>query len=291
MKTSKVALEQNPDRKGGDPVAAARWMKRYACVLAAALALAIPAHSVWASPPSVAVRDVKLSALGETGAEVRVATSSEPRFSARVVDQGKRIIVDLENASVEGAPAAITKGNALVAGIMTQGFKTGDQRTTRVLVQLARFAAYRVRVEPAALVIELAPADVTAPMTGRPATLSKDAPEAAAPEATLSNVRFEHKADCDRVVVELTAIPAHTESNGPSGKSTLELSGVKLPGALQRTLEVGAFGGVVKSVSTYRRTSDPTRVVVEVERSGYLRMLARALVMPAPDWSNEQRVS
>jgi leucyl/phenylalanyl-tRNA--protein transferase len=28
--------------------------------------------------------------------------------------------------------------------------------------------------------------------------------------------------------------------------------------------------------------------VVEVERTGYLRMLARALEMPAPDWSNER---
>jgi len=237
-------------------------------VVAAALAVPCISDSAWAGPPSVVVRDVRLSTLGDSGAEVRIATSGEAHFSARVVDKGKRLIVDVDGATVEGAPPAITKGNAIVAGIMTQGFKTGEDRTVRVLVQLAHPAGYRVRVEPTALCIELASAETTAPMGGRPQTAAGPAAAPSPGEATLSNVRFEHRADHDRVILELTTIPAHTESNDPSGKSTIELSGVKLPAALQRTIEVGAFGGPVHAVSTYRRPSDPSRVVVEVERNG-----------------------
>src|SRR5262245_5654302 len=161
-----------------------------ACAALAVLVTTTLADSARGAPPNVAVRDVQLTSVGDAGAEVRVTTSAEPHFSARVVDQGKRLIVDIDGSSVEGAPPAITKGNAIVAGVMTQGFKVGEQRTVRVLVQLAHAAAYRVRVEPTALAIELARADVTAPMAGRPAAAAPSAPAPAAADATLTNVRF-----------------------------------------------------------------------------------------------------
>jgi type IV pilus assembly protein PilQ len=47
----------------------------------------------------------------------------------------------------------------------------------------------------------------------------------------------------------------------------VELKNVNLPESLQRKLDTGAFGGPVRAVSTYRRKSDPNRVVVEIDRS------------------------
>jgi len=95
------------------------------------------------------------------------------------------------------------------------------------------------------------------------------AAQAAPSEGTsITNVRFEHQTGRDRVLLDLTG-PADWSSLGDSeGRASIELRGARLPDALQRKLDTGAFGGPIRSVATYRRTSDPTRVVVEVERAG-----------------------
>jgi type IV pilus assembly protein PilQ len=234
------------------------------CLLVVAV-VALPIHQSWAAPPTVIVRDVQLGER-DGAVEVVVSTSAAPRFSARVADGGKRLIVDVLDATVAGANGAITKGNSLVAGVMTQGFAAGEQRTARVLVQLARTAAYRVRSEPNRLVIELTAADKTAPATVRAEPARPAAPAASPDTVTLSDVRFDHHAGQDRVTMSFSSVPTWVESNA-AGRSTLELSGVTMPDALQRKLDVGAFGGPVRAVSTYRKPTDPTKVVVAVERN------------------------
>ncbi|WP_437567798.1 type IV pilus secretin PilQ [Sorangium sp. So ce542] len=240
-----------------------------------------PAGDADAAAP-IRVSDVRLTAPSEDRAEIVVATSGAPRFSARVADGGKRILVDLEGAEAAGAPGAITDGNAIVAGVMTQGFGAAAQRTTRVLVQLARPAAYRIRAEQGALVIELAAADATAPMTAR-APASREAAAPAREPATITDVRFEHQATVDRVIIELSSIPSYRESTGRAGRRVIELSGARLPDALQRKLDVGAFGGPVRAISAFRRNSDGSKVVVEVEQAegaaGALAREGNALVL------------
>ncbi|WP_437285568.1 type IV pilus secretin PilQ [Sorangium sp. So ce406] len=242
-----------------------RGALRRAAVLGVMLSLGAPAGDAGAAAP-IKVSDVRLAAPADDRAEIVVATSGAPRFSARVADGGKRLLIDLEGAEMSGAPGAITDGNAIVAGVMTQGFGEAARRTTRVLVQLARPAAYRVRAEQGALVVELAAAAATAPMAAR----APSGPAAAAPArepAAITDVRFEHQATIDRVVIELSSIPSYRESTGKGGRRVIELSGVRLPDALQRTLDVGAFGGPVRAISTFRRKSDGSKVVVEVEQA------------------------
>ncbi|WP_437332883.1 type IV pilus secretin PilQ [Sorangium sp. So ce394] len=240
-----------------------------------------PAGDADAAAP-IRVSDVRLTAPSEDRAEIVVATSGAPRFSARVADGGKRILVDLEGAEAAGAPGAITDGNAIVAGVMTQGFGAAAQRTTRVLVQLGRPAAYRIRAEQGALVIELAAADATAPMAAR-APVSREAAAPAREPATITDVRFEHQATVDRVIIELSSIPSYRESTGRAGRRVIELSGARLPDALQRKLDVGAFGGPVRAISAFRRNSDGSKVVVEVEQAegaaGALAREGNALVL------------
>jgi type IV pilus assembly protein PilQ len=129
------------------------------CVLSAILTTP---RSVQAEP--LHVKDVTLTAPREGVAEVLVTTSGMPHFSARVAEGGLRLIVDIEGADVTSAPGAIPNGNALVAGVMTQAFHQQDQRTTRVLVQLARPAAYRIVAFDAGLRVVLSAADKTAPL-------------------------------------------------------------------------------------------------------------------------------
>jgi type IV pilus assembly protein PilQ len=242
-------------------------------LFAALTVLSAPSARADAGAPLV-VKDVKLTAPAEGAAKISVATSAEPRFFARVAEGGGRLIVDIAGAEVKGAPGAITRGNALVGGVMTQAFTSPEgQKTTRVLVQLAHPAEYRIAATPAGLIIDLASAQATAPMrapadapASKPAPAAKGEPSTAA--VVVTNVRYDHQPSRDRVVVELGDKARFSHATTPDGRSVLELEGVRLPDALQRKLDVGAFGGAVASISTYRRKSDPSRVVVEVEPRG-----------------------
>jgi type IV pilus assembly protein PilQ len=203
------------------------------------------------------VTNVAVSSPAAGAAEVLVGTTGTPQFSARVENGGTRLVVDIEGADVKGAPAAITKGNALVGGVMTQAFQSNGSRTTRVLVNLAHAAEYRVASEAGGLRISLVSASKTAPMQGAAQRV----------EGTgVTDVRFDHQAGVDRVLVELDGAIDYTESLD-GGRAVIELKGARLPDALQRRLDTAAFGGPVRGVATYRRKSDPSRVVIEVDRA------------------------
>lgn len=243
---------------------------RWACIGGVLLGASSVATVAGAEPGVVLVRDVALSTPAEGAAKVTVATSQPPRFSARIEGGGKRLIVDIENAGISGAPGAITNGNAIVAGVMTQGFHTPGQKTARILLQLARPAAYRIYADGASLHIDLKAAVKTEPMAAprQPARRAESPSPAATSIVHITDVRFEHRSDSDRVLIDLGALVHFSEPVSRSGRTFFELSGVRLPDTLERKLDVGAFGGLVRAISTYRRNSDRSKVVFEVERSG-----------------------
>jgi type IV pilus assembly protein PilQ len=240
------------------------------CPLGLALLVSMLSAAAPAAAAPLHVKNVTLSAPREGAAEITIATSSAPHFAARVADGGMRLIVDLDTADVQGAPAAITKGNPVVAGVMTQAFRQQGQTesTTRILIQLAHQAEYRISAGPDGLQVGLVSADKTAPMGTGPAAARGAGKSAAKSDgATLTDVRFEHQPSRDRIIVELSGAADFTAGEGKSGRSTLDLTGVRLPESLQRKLDTGAFGGPVHAVSTYRKNSDANHVVLEIDRA------------------------
>lgn len=253
MKSPRMPVQSLPFANG---IASLRRGKlHHALLLSTLLAAGSASSAAWAD--ALHVKDVKLGAPAANAAEVLVSTTGTPRFSARVEGGGARLLVDIADADVQGAPGAITRGNALVGGVMTQGFVQSGQRTTRVIITLAHAAEYSVTPDASGLRIALASADKTAPMSA--------APVLPAPVTGITGVRFDHQAGLDRVLVDLSGSADYSESN-EGGRSVVELRNVRLPDELQRRLDTGAFGGPVRGVSTYRRKSDPSRVVIEIER-------------------------
>jgi type IV pilus assembly protein PilQ len=112
-----------------------------------------------------------------------------------------------------------------------------------------------------------APADTgkTDPRTGDlpSATTPGPAHEAHPDGPAVTNVHFEHQPQFDRLFIDLSGSAELAQSTS-AGRTSVEWTGVTLPEALQRKLDTSRFGGPVRGVLTYRRTSDPRRVVVEV---------------------------
>jgi type IV pilus assembly protein PilQ len=239
-------------------------------VISAALGLSVLAG------PSVAeaaqgqrhATDIRVNPADSGGAQVVVTFSAQPTYTARLDQNGRRLIVDVPGADIKGAPAAITRRTGVVGGVMAQAFKNGDTKTTRVLVTLLEDAKYAVRVEGNRLVVSLVPGKSGVLDEPRVKRIKAPSAEPAREErARVSDVRFEHTKIEDKVVVELSQTAKVRQLGGSRGRSTLIIEGAQLPEALVRKLDVSAFGGRVSAVSSFVDAKTKS-VVVEVETDG-----------------------
>ena len=192
-----------------------------------------------------------------------VRFTAAPTFTARTDHNGARLIVDVPDAALRGAPAAITRPTGLIGGVMAQAFKTGRSKTTRLLVSLREKATHSIRVDGKNLVVTF----------GSGETATRESTQSGAPEPPTSarasrilDVEFGHTTIRDQITVQLSTVPKVSRSS-EAGRTRLVLHGARLPSALERTLDVSAFKGPVSAVSSFPATGDVRGVVVEVEHA------------------------
>ncbi|HEY4015455.1 MAG TPA: type IV pilus secretin PilQ [Polyangiaceae bacterium] len=228
------------------------------------------------------IRDVRVHATegAPGGAEVEVEGTGAFTYSARLAEEGRRLLVDLSGADLGTAPAAITTPVGVVGGVLAQAFdSTASARMTRLTINLARAANYRIVPDGNTLRIVLTP-EAPAPAVPPSPALTSEAPASPPPsisqgQATVRDVRFE-RADspaaecapnrCDRVVVELDGIPPYSLGTGAGGRLRLDLHGTHLPDSLARTLDVTAYGGALKSITASHDVATGS-TTIELERS------------------------
>ena len=223
------------------------------------------------------VRDVRVRATDGGTVEIDVVGTGAPAYSVRVADGGRRLLVDLTDSDVAGAPAAITTPVGVVGGVLTQGYETSAGHMTRLTISLAQTSTYRVVPGPTGLKIVLTPNDPAAPGS-KGAPLGAAAAGAAGPvkpTALVRDIRFERAPGtsagcaphgCDRLIVDLGSIPAYSLSTGSNGRPRLELKSTALPETLARTLDVTAFDGALKSI-TASFDAATARTTLELDRS------------------------
>jgi type IV pilus assembly protein PilQ len=226
-----------------------------------------------AEPTTNHVRDVRVHAADGGGVEIEIVGTGAPTYNVRVADGGRRLLIDLSNCDVAGAPAAITTPIGVVGGVLTQGYETGLGHMTRLTVSLAQPASYRVIPSGNSLKVLLA---TTGP--GIPAEHVKaaaPAETAVVPSALVRDVRFQRVPagvtgcaphGCDRVIVDLGSIPAYSLSMSSTGRPRLELRSTALPETLARTLDVSAFDGALKTITASFDAATGT-AVLELERA------------------------
>ena len=261
----------------------------------AASAVLVHAAPALADTPANHVRDVKVRATDEGTVEIDIVGTGAPAYSVRVADGGHRLLVDLSDADVAGAPAAITTAVGVVGGVLTQGFDTAAGHMTRLTISLARTATYRVLPGVTGLKLILTP---SGPARARRICAAGASPAEATsaprPAALVRDVRFERAPStaegcapygCDRVIVDLGAIPAYSLSTSSSGRPRLELKSTALPETLARTLDVTSFGGALKSVTaSYDAATAATRLELDraSEASGTISVEGGAIVWSFP---------
>ncbi len=219
------------------------------------------------------VRDVQVHASEGGGVEIEIVGTGAPTYNVRVADGGRRLIIDLSDSDVAGAPAAITTPIGVVGGVLTQGYETSVGHMTRLTVSLAQPTSYRVVPQGTSLKILLAVSGPAIPAGHAPSTAP--ALPASTPTALVRDIRFERAPataagcapyGCDRVVVDLGSIPAYSLSMSASGRPRLELRATALPETLARTLDVRAFDGALKTI-TASHDATTGAAILELDRA------------------------
>ncbi len=255
----------------------------FALGTAAALASVFAGGAVFADSVGNHVKDVRLKTIGlETDLEV-IGTSS-PDYNVVVEDGGNRLLIDLANADVEGAKAALTDPVGVVGGVLTQVFSPEGAATTprtRLSVSLNKHATFRVRRDGTTLHVMLRPGDVTKVDDSPIPVAVVPAPTATVVTPEVREVRFERVAPgaaagtdpkscvagCDRVTVALSAMPSYALTTTPSGNVRLELKGARVTDKAARTLDVSSYQGFLHTVATFYDVGENTSVI-EIGRTG-----------------------
>jgi type IV pilus assembly protein PilQ len=80
----------------------------------------------------------------------------------------------------------------------------------------------------------------------------------------IKSVRFQQKGDVSRIIIDLEK-PGNFETvPWQSGKAALILKGVELPKKLERTLDTQAFGGTVRTISSFQDKDGLVKFVADV---------------------------
>ena len=246
---------------------AAKHPRIIAGLLFALLCLTVPVGAL-ASPVRSAKNLTAHQTADDGSAEVKVSFDRKPSYSARVTNNGHRLIVDVPNAKLTDGPSTIVKRVGLVSGVMAQTFggkkgQKGSKQTLRLLLTLKEPAEHVVRVKDNTLHILLAPKGTES----KPVKIgAKRAPSHGAP-ARVEDVRYERSESIEQVFIDLSGDASFKSLPGSAHTSRLLLSSTLLPEGLERTIDVSSLGGKLSAVSTYRSPTHADSVVVDVDRA------------------------
>jgi type IV pilus assembly protein PilQ len=241
-------------------------------LLASALTFSRPAGA--AGP---GITDVRVTSGDNDLGSVVIELDGPARYSARLDLQARRLLIDVQDASLAGAPPAITDGQGVVGGVMTQSFKSGSTTVSRVSITLTKDAQYGIHQDGSRIVVRFAEGALGAMSeTAADVALARlQKSEGTTEQMTVTDVRFAHEARRDVVEIQIDGRARFRIENGSNGRSQLLIRNASIPESLVRTLDVAAFGGDVHAVSSFDRGRDvvlevtrDTKVTSSVERRG-----------------------
>jgi type IV pilus assembly protein PilQ len=225
----------------------------------------------------------------ETALDERTATSEKLRGQAVELSQkareltGQVTTLRSETGRLKNENAELAAENGRLSGerqkLEAQRLKLEEQ-TSKLAAERSSLTAQASSLEDklvgakkelARLESQLAAAkSKPMPITpARAATLARPVAQSR-PRPSVADVRFEDDGERSRVILELSSDSA-VESTLVSGEPrtvVLRLGGLSLPTALERTLDVSAYRGVVRSLTTYIDSKDPDAVRVVARLSG-----------------------
>jgi type IV pilus assembly protein PilQ len=121
---------------------------------------ALVAVALWASMANAGsgssnkIRNVQISERGGKTI-VTIEGSDRPSFTAFKLNSPSRLVIDIADSQVRGVPSVIDSTTGLVDGVAVSQYSVKGVPVSRVMINFAKDAAYRVRVKGNSLVASL----------------------------------------------------------------------------------------------------------------------------------------
>ncbi len=253
------------------------WLMRtlaWRAVLMGTVAILSTASHASAETPERAATDLRLLHDERSATtEVVVDFTEPPTFSARMEREQGRLIIDVPKSVVVGAPPAIVEPKGFVSGVMIQQFGEGDAATTRLVITVNEDVEYSAVAEASHLRVRLGASVAASAPPPSPASAEVTADPA---EVAVADISFERRGSEDHIRIALNAATDYRQRQVSATQTRLQVNASVLPSELERALDVRAFGGSVKLVSSYFQGASGVWVDVEhaegaegrVQRSG-----------------------
>lgn len=218
-------------------------------ILAGALA-SLLANVPYASAEQARIAHLEVSGEARRADVVIEGSFTEPAYSIRELDGGKRLVVEVPNARLQGRELEVRGSAALVVRTLT----STTARGVRIDLKLTRPSTYRVRTASGRIRLHLE-------AEGSPRARAGDkAPAGRGP--LVEHVTLERRNGRERVVVELDRPAPFRVVPGRLGPARLEIAGGRLARGVPRALE-GDERSVVRGLRISQRGG---RVRFEADR-------------------------
>lgn len=218
------------------------------------LAIALGATFAWVNLAQAAgpkIESVRIDGARDEAQVSIEAAFDNPKYSVRTRDDGRRIIIDIEDAALPPGGINSTGSTSLVARTISSNTAQG----ARIELMLTGKATYRARVTGSSITVKLRRGDGSNPAKAKRSSASGG--------PKVEGIRLEQKDGRDRVVVELAGTPEFRVSTRAGAPPRLEVLGARINPSANRRIEAPR-GSLIGSVELEQKGD---RAVIEIHGS------------------------
>ena len=218
------------------------------------LAIALGATFVWVNLAQAAGPKIESVRIDGARDEAQISIDGSfdnPKYAVRTRDDGRLIIIDIEDAALPPGGISSTGSTSLVARTIASNTAQG----ARIELMLTGKATYRARATESGITVKL--------RRGEGSTATKAKSSSASKGPKVERIRLEQKDGRDRVVVELAGAPEFRVSTRAGAPPRLEVLGARIDSSANRRIEAPR-GSLIGSVELEQKGD---RAVIEVHGS------------------------
>ncbi len=215
------------------------------------LAIAVVATFAWVNMAQAAgskIDSVRIDGARD-GAQVSIeGVFDDPQYAVHVKDGGRRIIIDVDDASLPTGGIENSGSDSLVASTVS----SNTARGARIELTLTGKATYHARATEKGITVSL--------RTGKSSAKARPKKSSASGEAQIKEVRLEQKDGRDRIVISLAGRPEFRVSTRAGAPPRLEVLDARIASGAKRRIEAPR-GSLIGSIELEQRGD---RAVIEV---------------------------
>jgi type IV pilus assembly protein PilQ len=218
------------------------------------LAIAVGASFAWVNPAQAVEPKIDSVRIDGERDEAQVSIDGafgDPQYTVRTRNDGRLIVIDVENAALPAGGIQTSGTNALVSGTVA----SNTARGARIELTLTGKATYHARASKSGITVKI--------RRGSTAGHARSKKASASSSPKVEDIRIEQKDGRDRIIISLSGNPEFRVSTREGALPRLEVLGAGIGESVTRHVEA-PHGALIGSIELQQKGD---RAVIEVHDS------------------------